>query len=322
MPSLATQGKTHQVIQDLELTGTPTTPTSAPGTGGDQVASQEYADQAAAAAAGAASVTVRKNTGADVGSRPRLNFIEGTGISLTVADDASDGEVDITIGAPGGSVPDWVPDDARTPPVSPNARDDEFDDASGTAIDAAKWTLVNQGASTWVQKRGRLYVTVPAAANFDQRVAVQAPPATPYNLAVLINLQGRAAFHVAGLILRDSATPRHVQFRIGVASGVTAYQMTIDRFAAVTSRNSQPVTNTNQPWSPGGRVWLRVKNDGTTLSCYHSLEGGEEDDAWTLFGTETLATWLSGTINQIGIVANAENASTGFTAMFRHFRVW
>lgn len=50
-----------------------------------------------------ARTTVRKNTGADVGSRRRLNFIEGTNVTLTVADDAGNEEVDITIDAAGGS---------------------------------------------------------------------------------------------------------------------------------------------------------------------------------------------------------------------------
>jgi hypothetical protein len=49
-------------------------------------------------------VTVRKNTGANVGTRARLNLIEGANITLTVADDGVDNEVDVTItSAAGGS---------------------------------------------------------------------------------------------------------------------------------------------------------------------------------------------------------------------------
>ena len=47
-------------------------------------------------------VAIRKNTGLAVGSRPRLNFIEGSNVTLTVADDATDNEVDITIAAASG----------------------------------------------------------------------------------------------------------------------------------------------------------------------------------------------------------------------------
>ena len=47
--------------------------------------------------------TVRKNSGADVGSRTRLNFIEGSGVTLTITDDSFSDEVDITIAASGGA---------------------------------------------------------------------------------------------------------------------------------------------------------------------------------------------------------------------------
>jgi len=47
-------------------------------------------------------VTIRKNTGADAGTRPRLNYIEGANVTLTVADDPGSNEVDITIAAAAG----------------------------------------------------------------------------------------------------------------------------------------------------------------------------------------------------------------------------
>ena len=50
-----------------------------------------------------AKVTVRKNTGVDTGSRRRLNFIEGSNVTLTVADDPTNEEVDVTIASSGGS---------------------------------------------------------------------------------------------------------------------------------------------------------------------------------------------------------------------------
>ncbi len=56
-------------------------------------------------------VAVRKNTGVVVGTRRRLNFIEGTDISLTVSDDGGNEEVDITItntgGGGGGGSTSW-----------------------------------------------------------------------------------------------------------------------------------------------------------------------------------------------------------------------
>lgn len=51
---------------------------------------------------GTSSVAVAKN-GTLVGTRPTLNFIEGTQISETIADDAGNSEVDITIASTGGA---------------------------------------------------------------------------------------------------------------------------------------------------------------------------------------------------------------------------
>lgn len=45
-------------------------------------------------------VEVRVNSGADVGQRPRINFIAGAGITIVGADVAVDDEVTITISSP------------------------------------------------------------------------------------------------------------------------------------------------------------------------------------------------------------------------------
>jgi len=50
-----------------------------------------------------ARLAVRKNSGgADIGPRRRLNLIEGANVTLTIADDAPNEEVDVTIAASGG----------------------------------------------------------------------------------------------------------------------------------------------------------------------------------------------------------------------------
>lgn len=50
-----------------------------------------------------ARITVRKNAGSDVGPRRRLNLIEGSNVTLTVADDSADEEIDVTIASSGGA---------------------------------------------------------------------------------------------------------------------------------------------------------------------------------------------------------------------------
>lgn len=53
---------------------------------------------------GIARVTVRKNTGANVGSRRRINFVEGTGITFTVTDVAGSEEVTVRVDATGAGL--------------------------------------------------------------------------------------------------------------------------------------------------------------------------------------------------------------------------
>lgn len=47
-------------------------------------------------------VTVRLNSGADVGTRSRLNFVEGDNVTLEVVDDVGQDEVEVTVSATGG----------------------------------------------------------------------------------------------------------------------------------------------------------------------------------------------------------------------------
>jgi len=49
--------------------------------------------------AGNARVAVNKNSGATIGTRRRLNFIEGAGITITATDDSGNEEIDLTLGA-------------------------------------------------------------------------------------------------------------------------------------------------------------------------------------------------------------------------------
>jgi hypothetical protein len=64
----------------------------------------EYLDGTGGWSTPAGEIVVRKNGGADVGQQPRINFIEGSGATITVANDPGDNEIDVTLefaGTPG-----------------------------------------------------------------------------------------------------------------------------------------------------------------------------------------------------------------------------
>lgn len=52
---------------------------------------------------GSGNVSISKNSGATIGSQPKLNLIEGSNVTLTIADDPGNSEVDITIASTGGA---------------------------------------------------------------------------------------------------------------------------------------------------------------------------------------------------------------------------
>lgn len=77
------------------LTGTPTAPTAAVGTNTTQVATCAFVR------AENSRVAVKK-AGTTIGTRRAVNFIEGSNVTITVADDSGNEEVDVTIASSGG----------------------------------------------------------------------------------------------------------------------------------------------------------------------------------------------------------------------------
>lgn len=73
--------------------------------GGDLSADRSFGFNQGVALGNNARVAVSKNSGATVGTRREINFIEGANITLTVADDAGNEEVDVTIDAATGGIP-------------------------------------------------------------------------------------------------------------------------------------------------------------------------------------------------------------------------
>lgn len=85
-------------------------------------------------------VAVRLNTGANVGERPRINFIEGSNVTLTVVDDAFSDEVQVTIAATGGGGGSVV-----GPPSSTDNAIPRFDGTGGDVIQDSLLTIDDGG---------------------------------------------------------------------------------------------------------------------------------------------------------------------------------
>lgn len=131
-----------------------------------QITAQQHGVLAAAEAdhtgnlGGNARVGIRKNSGGTTYKRRRLNLIEGANVTLTVADDAVDEEVDITIDSAGGGGGGAPTNASYVTMDSESKLSNEY--VLGTAV-VMKGTLAARPAAS---KAGRLYYVTDAG---DQR---------------------------------------------------------------------------------------------------------------------------------------------------------
>lgn len=101
-----------------------------------------------------ARLAVSKNSGATVGTRRRLNLIEGTNVTLTIADDAGNEEVDVTIDASFAADPPLELSGVKTANYTQLAADDVIEvDTSGGAftVTLLPAATAGAGARVWIK---------------------------------------------------------------------------------------------------------------------------------------------------------------------------
>lgn len=151
-------------------------------------------------------VAVRKNsTGGDIGTRRRLNFIEGTNITLTITDDAgADDEIDITIDSSGSGAHDILSASHSDTLADSVVRGDII---YGNAT--PKWARLPIGASTFI------------LTSDGTDVSWQAPPAAAaHDLLSATHSDTLAAAVSRGSLIVGNTTPAWSELVIGAANRV------------------------------------------------------------------------------------------------------
>lgn len=135
--------------------------------------------------------TLRKNSTGTVYARKRINLIEGTGVTLTVADDSGNDEVDITIAASvANPVSQKVKSADETVTSSTTLQDDDVLTialATNTDHFFDAWLYVNAPAAPDI----KVAVTVPAGATLTAEFRVAASGST-YGNSTLVTASGTA----------------------------------------------------------------------------------------------------------------------------------
>jgi len=222
-------------------------------------------------------------------------LVEGAGIDITV----NDGSDTITITA--------LTYEAG-PPTPP------------TTADLATWD--NQGTSTATDGTGAMILKPQVDGGLHGRY--KAAPGTPYDVYCRVELLilstgaiTTGPLAIAGILFKDTGGDNErlaFGFQMERVAGdeQNLYQVSIQRWSGASPPvfSAVPVSKYNlHPVK-----WLRVNNDGTTLTFYVSPDGKN----WISVGTETLAAYIDGAASY-GVFAAANAAATECAAFFSYF---
>lgn len=189
-----------------------------------------------------------------------------------------------------------------------------------TSADLSTWD--NQGTSTVTDGTGVLILK--PQVDGVMHGLYKAAPATPYDVYCRVEPQflSTAAittgpYITAGIMFKDTAGDNErltfsVQSERVSGDENHLWSANIYRWTGA----SPPVFSATavNKYSASIWPWLRVNNDGTTLTFYVSMDGKN----WITVGTETLAAFIDGAASY-GVWARADANATEAMAMFSYF---
>lgn len=267
------------------------------------------------------------NPTVDVNSFPSTVLSDSTGLARTTTNNTFAGPVAVPDSTYGSS---WN-GSAEVP--TKNAIYDKIETMTGgaagyeagpptppTAVDLATW--LNQGTSTWTDGTGSGILKPQVDDRFVGRY--KAAPGTPYDVYCRLNIQflSTAAvttgpYILAGIMFQDTAGDNErlgfgIQCERISGDEQHLWSAQIQRWTGATPPvfSAQPVLKYNsRAWQ-----WIRVNNDGTTLTLYVSMDGKD----WLSVGTETLAAFIDGAASY-GVFARSGSNATEAIALFSYF---
>lgn len=175
-------------------------------------------------------------------------------------------------------------------------------------LDQSGWSDVNVSGLTVTQGSGVVQFSLASEDTESMHGRFTTAPATPYSVVTLIHIgfQGTSGLSYVGPALRESGTSKIVAIGYtGNAGGTAGPKIHCRKNTNATTNSSG--TQTGAFLSPPGPVWLKVADNGTTVSCSYGLDGVNFID----LVSETRGTFFTTAPDQIGIVA--QNFSSGVT---------
>lgn len=184
-----------------------------------------------------------------------------------------------------------------------------------TPPDNTLFSWVNQGGASVSTANGGVYLSAPAAASANLRLRVKTPPATPYTITTYsIPDLLTPGDSLAGLAFRESGTGKIEAFYNVYSQGLAAMLLAVVKWDSVTSFNNNRAFL--ETYKVGELIrWLRLINDGTTLTYQYSVSGY----TWYTFASALKNNFFTTGPDQVGIVANG---SASANAAGLHLLSW
>lgn len=198
----------------------------------------------------------RKNSTGIVFSRSRFNFIEGTGVSITMADDATNNEINVTIAAAGGGGGNFIPIEIRNAQSASNA---------GNAFPAVI-TLADYELWCWAFKQdtdGKVF----GICRIPENV-------TPSNPQIILEIGANATTGVTRLSVATKAIANGESMNPSALTSEPAQDITVPGTARLRKKVSFNVT---EPLEAGDLVVVEIFHEGAhandTLAVATELYG-------------------------------------------------
>lgn len=170
----------------------------------------------------------------------------------------------------------WLLTEPRTLPVSPNPKDEEWNDHAGMSgpvngLDAS-WTATSGGLQSIAYGNGRAIVTVTGGATPGLAGYVKTQPSTPYTVTCELALDRHTSFNEASIGFFDGTKFWVGQLYQDNVTSVDEYRrvgFTTWRYSNLNTRTSSG----NGYVIASRSVWMQVTNDGANLSWGWSPTG-------------------------------------------------
>lgn len=197
-----------------------------------------------------------------VGTRPGLNLIAGSNVTLSGVDNSGSDRVDVTVDASGGSGAGYY-SSLTAPPA-------------GSTL-----TWVNQGGASFtdLSSPGALRMDAPSSATTNYRLLVKTLPTTPFTftIAVLISCKN-ANYTAASIIFRESSTGKFFIFGIGVNTGLSLFTQNFNSATSFNANVTAPALISTTIFSYS-LLFLRVTDNGGAGNLVCSLGTDLNDDS-------------------------------------------